>query len=45
MRYGLDIAQDGALDFVALGALVYRLDPGVVPFRKAAGCAIPRLGR
>lgn len=40
MRYGLDIAQDGALDFVALGALVYRLDPGVVPFRKAAGCAI-----
>ena len=24
-----------ALDFLALGALVHRLDPGVVPFRKA----------
>jgi 2-dehydro-3-deoxygluconokinase len=26
-----------ALDFLALGALVHRLDPGVVPFRKARG--------
>jgi 2-dehydro-3-deoxygluconokinase len=26
----------GALDFVSLGALVHRLDPGVIPFRKAA---------
>src|ERR1700681_4416418 len=25
----------GALDFLSLGALVHRLDPGVVPFRKA----------
>ncbi|MBV9946531.1 MAG: sugar kinase [Myxococcales bacterium] len=25
-----------ALDFLSLGALVHRLDPGVVPFRKAA---------
>src|SRR5438445_11393350 len=24
-----------ALDFLALGALVHRLDPGVIPFRKA----------
>jgi len=37
---GLDIRPDGALDLVALGALVHRLDPGVVPFRKAAECAI-----
>jgi 2-dehydro-3-deoxygluconokinase len=28
------------LDFLALGALVHRLDPGVVPFRKATHCAI-----
>lgn len=40
MKYGLDIRQDGALDFVALGALVHRLDPGSVPFRKATSCAI-----
>src|SRR5450756_763673 len=38
--YGLDIRPTGALDFVSLGALVHRLDPGVVPFRKATGCRI-----
>ncbi|HZU84882.1 MAG TPA: sugar kinase [Polyangiaceae bacterium] len=32
----LRIPAGGALDFVSLGALVHRLDPGVVPFRKAA---------
>src|SRR6059058_1780818 len=33
---GLSIRTDPcALDFLALGALVHRLDPGVVPFRKA----------
>src|SRR6516165_9437714 len=33
---GLQIRNDPcALDFLALGALVHRLDPGVVPFRKA----------
>src|SRR5207253_7818154 len=33
---GLPIRQDQcALDFLSLGALVHRLDPGVVPFRKA----------
>ena len=33
---GLTIRQDACtLDFLALGALVHRLDPGVVPFRKA----------
>ena len=40
MSYGLNIRQEGALDFVSLGALVHRLDPGVVPFRKATNCAI-----
>jgi len=35
MKYGLDIRPDGALDFVSLGALVNRLDPGIIPFRKA----------
>jgi 2-dehydro-3-deoxygluconokinase len=33
---GLTIRQDTtALDFLALGALVHRLDPGIIPFRKA----------
>src|SRR5438270_1521582 len=33
---GLSVRQDGCeLDFLALGAVVHRLDPGVVPFRKA----------
>jgi 2-dehydro-3-deoxygluconokinase len=36
----LNIRQGGALDFVALGALVHRLDPGVIPFRKAHECRI-----
>jgi 2-dehydro-3-deoxygluconokinase len=40
MSHGLKIAQTGALDFVSLGALVHRLDPGVVPFRKATHCDI-----
>src|SRR5512138_3174947 len=37
---GLDIKPDGALDFLSLGALVHRLDPGIVPFRKATECTI-----
>ena len=32
--------RDGALGLLSLGALVYRLDPGVVPFRKATACKI-----
>jgi 2-dehydro-3-deoxygluconokinase len=36
MGVGLSIPPSGALDFVSLGALVHRLDPGVVPFRKAS---------
>jgi len=40
MKYGLDIRESSALDLVSLGALIHRLDPGVVPFRKAAECRI-----
>ncbi|PIU89881.1 MAG: ribokinase [Anaerolineae bacterium CG06_land_8_20_14_3_00_57_67] len=40
MKYGLNIPQNGALDFLSLGALVHRLDPGIVPFRKASECHI-----
>ena len=40
MNYGLNIPPRGALDFLALGALVHRLDPGSVPFRKATNCQI-----
>jgi len=35
MSHGLKIRPDGALDFVSVGALVNRLDPGIIPFRKA----------
>jgi 2-dehydro-3-deoxygluconokinase len=37
---GLNIRQDGELDLLSLGALVNRLDPGIIPFRKATQCAI-----
>ncbi len=40
MEYGLNIRKDGELDFLALGALVHRLDPGIIPFRKATECKI-----
>ncbi len=40
MKYGLKIREHGALDFVSLGALVHRLDPGIIPFRKATSCQI-----
>jgi 2-dehydro-3-deoxygluconokinase len=40
MNYGLNIRQDGALDFASLGALVHRLDPGIIPFHKATQCLI-----
>ena len=36
----LAIPKSGALDLLSLGALVHRLDPGIIPFRKAAECAI-----
>lgn len=40
MSYGLNILQEGKRDLVSLGALVHRLDPGRIPFRKATSCAI-----
>ena len=36
MSSTLNIRPGGALDLVSLGALVHRLDPGIIPFRKAA---------
>jgi 2-dehydro-3-deoxygluconokinase len=36
----LNIRKDADLDFLSLGALVHRLDPGIVPFRKASECRI-----
>jgi 2-dehydro-3-deoxygluconokinase len=40
MTYGFDIRHDGALDFLSIGGLVCRLDPGIIPFRKATECLI-----
>jgi 2-dehydro-3-deoxygluconokinase len=40
MKYGLNIPQQGELDLVSVGALVHRLDPGTIPFRKATACEI-----
>ena len=40
MKTGLNIRKAGALDFLSLGALVHRLDPGIIPFRKASHCDI-----
>jgi 2-dehydro-3-deoxygluconokinase len=40
MKCGLNVRPEGALDFVSLGALVHRLDPGIIPFRKATECQI-----
>ena len=40
MNHGLNIRTGGALDFLSLGAMVHRLDPGIIPFRKATECRI-----
>ncbi len=40
MRYGLNLRPEGDLDLLSLGSLVHRLDPGVIPFRKATECQI-----
>jgi 2-dehydro-3-deoxygluconokinase len=40
MSNGLQVRTDAELDFLSLGAIVHRLDPGIVPFRKAAECRI-----
>lgn len=36
----LSVSAGGDYDLVSLGALVHRLDPGVIPFRKATECRI-----
>src|ERR671911_206683 len=40
MSTGLNVRPQGELDFLSLGALVHRLDPGIIPFRKAHECQI-----
>ncbi|MFP5210331.1 MAG: PfkB family carbohydrate kinase [Acidobacteriota bacterium] len=40
MSDALQIRKDGELDFLALGGLIHRLDPGIIPFRKARECKI-----
>jgi 2-dehydro-3-deoxygluconokinase len=40
MSQPLKIRPEAALDLVSLGALVHRLDPGIIPFRKATECKI-----
>ena len=40
MSNALNIKPSGDLDFLSLGALIHRLDPGIIPFRKAHECAI-----
>lgn len=40
MSSGLDIRPEGGLDLISLGAMVHRLDPGIIPFRKAMECQI-----
>ena len=37
---GLNVPAKGDLDLLSLGALVNRLDPGIIPFRKATECRI-----
>ena len=34
------ISEAGTLDLVSLGALIHRLDPGIIPFRKATNFAV-----
>ena len=40
MSHGLNFRTDAELDFLALGGLIHRLDPGIIPFRKATECKI-----
>src|SRR5947199_3533702 len=40
MHHGLNIRPSGDLDLLSLGALIHRLDPGIIPFRKATECQI-----
>jgi 2-dehydro-3-deoxygluconokinase len=40
MNLGFRIPERGTLDLLSLGALVHRIDPGIIPFRKATNFAI-----
>ena len=40
MNLGFTIPKSGTLDLVSLGALIHRIDPGIIPFRKATNFAI-----
>lgn len=40
MSNSLNIIRKADFDFISVGALVHRLDPGIIPFRKAAECKI-----
>ncbi len=40
MSTGLNIPKEGGFDLISLGALINRLDPGIIPFRKATECHI-----
>ena len=40
MSLGFTIPNEGTLDLVSLGALIHRLDPGIIPFRKATNFAV-----
>jgi 2-dehydro-3-deoxygluconokinase len=40
MSNSLKIPASGAFDFLSMGGLVHRLDPGIIPFRKATECLI-----
>src|SRR5580658_521715 len=40
MSLGFEIRENASLDLLSLGALVNRLDPGIIPFRKATQLSI-----
>jgi 2-dehydro-3-deoxygluconokinase len=40
MKNGLKILPDCEMDLLSVGGLVHRLDPGLIPFRKATECQI-----
>src|SRR5688500_16827974 len=40
MTTPLQIPEKGTIDFLSLGALIHRFDPGTLPFRKATTCAV-----
>jgi len=40
MNTSLRVPEKGSLDFLALGALIHRLDPKIVPFRKTSSYTI-----